>query len=54
MDKLLSDFAETEISNKVMDIPRAYHISNWHSELITRIRIMWNGGTGLSKAGPIQ
>ena len=32
MDKLLSDSAETEISNKVMDILRAYHISNWHSE----------------------
>ena len=32
MDKLLSDFAKTEISNKVMDILRAYHISNWHSE----------------------
>ena len=32
MDKLLSDSASTEISNKVMDIHRAYHISNWHSE----------------------
>ena len=32
MDKLLSDSAKTEISNKVMDIHRAYHISNWHSE----------------------
>ena len=32
MDKLLSDSAQTEISNKVMDILRAYHISNWHSE----------------------
>ena len=28
MDKLLSDSAKTEISNKVMDIPRAYHISS--------------------------
>ena len=28
MDKLLSDSAKTEISNKVMDILRAYHISN--------------------------
>ena len=26
MDKLLSDSAKTEISNKVMDILRAYHI----------------------------
>ena len=32
MDKLLSDSAQTEISNKVMDILWAYHISNWHSE----------------------
>ena len=32
MDKLLSDSAKTKISNKVMDILRAYHISNWHSE----------------------
>ena len=32
MDKLLSDSAKTEISNKVMDILRAYHISNWYSE----------------------
>ena len=32
MDKILSDSAKTEISNKVMDILSAYHISNWHSE----------------------
>ena len=32
MNKLLSDSAKTEISNKVMDILRAYHISNWYSE----------------------
>ena len=32
MDKLLSGSAKTEISNKPMDILRAYHISNWHSE----------------------
>ena len=32
MDKLLSDSVKTEISNKVMDILRVYHISNWHSE----------------------
>ena len=32
MDKLLSDSAKTEISKKVMDILRVYHISNWHSE----------------------
>ena len=32
MDKLLSDSAKTEISNKVMDILRADHMSNWHSK----------------------
>ena len=32
MDRLLSDSAKTEISNKVMDILRAYHISNWYSD----------------------
>ena len=32
MDKLLSDSAKTEISNKVIDILRAYDISNSHSE----------------------
>ena len=32
MDKLLIDSAKTEISNKIMDILRAYHISNWDSE----------------------
>ena len=32
MDKLLSDSAKTEISNKVMDILSAYHISNCHSD----------------------
>ena len=32
MDKHLSDSAKTEISNNAMDILRAYHISNCHSE----------------------
>ena len=32
MNQLLSDSAKTEISNKVMGILRAHHISNWHSE----------------------
>ena len=31
MDILLSDSAKPERSKKVMDILRAYHISNWHS-----------------------
>ena len=58
MDKLLSDSAKTEISNKVMDILRAYHISirSWtFLEHITfqigilgltiRTKILLNGGT---------
>ena len=32
MDKLLSYSSNTEISNEVMDILRAYHITTWHSE----------------------
>ena len=32
MDKLLRDSSMTEISKKVMDILRAYHISNWHTD----------------------
>ena len=48
MNKLLSDSAKTEISNMVMDIDRAYHISNWHSEPYHQNQTMLNGGTGLS------
>ena len=55
MDKLLSDSAKTEISNKVMDILRAYHISNIGIlSPTTRIRILLNGGTGLLNPGPTQ
>ena len=54
MDKLLSDSAKTEISNKVMDILRAYHISTGILSPTTRIRILLNGGTGLSNPGPTQ
>ena len=32
MDELLIDSAKTEIFHKAMDILRAYHILNWHSE----------------------
>ena len=55
MDKLLSDSANIEKSNKVMDILREYNISNWHSESpTTRIRTLLNGGTGLSNPGLTQ
>ena len=32
MSKLISDYAQVEISNKVNDILRMYHSSFWHSE----------------------
>ena len=32
MSKLISDFAQVEISNKVKDILRMYHSSSWHSK----------------------
>ena len=32
MDKLLSDRAQVEISDRVKDILRAYHIGDWQSE----------------------
>ena len=32
MSKLISDYAQVEISNKVKDILRMYHSSSWHSE----------------------
>ena len=49
MDKLLSDSAKIEISNKVMDILRAYH---GILSLTIRTRILLNGGTGLSNPRP--
>ena len=54
MEKVLSDSAKTEISNKVMDILRAYHISNWHSEHYHQNQNQLHGGTGLSNPGPIM
>ena len=54
MDKLLSDYAKTEISNKVIDILRAYHIQIGILSPTTRIKTLLNGGTGLSNPGPIQ
>ena len=53
-DKLLSDSAKPEISNKVIDILGAYHISNWHSEPYHQNQTLLNGGTGLLNLGPTQ
>ena len=33
MNKLISEYAQVETSNKVEDILRMYHSSSWHSEL---------------------
>ena len=54
MDELLSDSSKTEISNKVMDILRAYHIQIATLSPTTRIKTLLNGGTGLSNLGPTQ
>ena len=54
MDKLLSDSAKTEISNKVMDILIHITFQTVILSPTTRIRTLLNGGTGLSNPGPIQ
>ena len=54
MDKLLSDSAKTEISNKVMDILRAFTFQIGILSPTTRSKIRLNRGTGLSNPGPIQ
>ena len=54
MDKLLSDSPKTEISKKVMDILRAYHISMGILSHTIKIRIQLNGATGQLSPGPIQ
>ena len=35
MSKLISDYAQVEISNKVKDILRMYHSSSWYSEALS-------------------
>ena len=54
MDKLLCNSAKTEISNKVMDILRAYHISNWHSEPYHQIQNPAEWMYRLLNLGPTQ
>ena len=55
MDKLISDSGKTAISNKVMDILRADHISLIGILNHTiKIRIQLNGGTEQLSPGPIQ
>ena len=52
MSKLISDYAQLEISNKVKDILRMYHSSSWHSELAIKTRILLSGNIGPSRHGP--
>ena len=52
MSKLISDYAQVEISNKVKDILRMYHSSSWHSEPIIRIKTLLNGVIGPLRLGP--
>ena len=54
MDKLLSDSAKTEISNKVMDILRASHMSNWHSKPYHQNQNPAEWRYRTIKVGPIQ
>ena len=46
MSKLISDYAQVEISNKVKDILRMYHSSSWLSEPYHQIRIFLSGVIG--------
>ena len=48
MDKLLSDSAKSEISNKVMDILRHITFQVGILSTTTRTKTLWNRGTGLS------
>jgi len=41
MDKLISDRAEVEISNKVTDVLRAYKIEDWQSEPYHVRKVRW-------------
>ena len=49
MSKLVSDYAQVEISNKVKDILRMYHSSSWHSE---PYHLLLSGILGQSRHGP--
>ena len=54
MDKLLSDSARNEISNKVWIFLGHITFQTGIRSLTTRIKPLRNGGTGLSNPGPIQ
>ena len=46
MSKLVSDYAQVEISNKVKDILRMYHSSSWHSEAYHQNQKLLSGTIG--------
>ena len=53
MNKLMSDYAQAEISKKVQDIIRMYHSSSWHSEPYHQNqRSLLNGGIESLRLGP--
>ena len=52
MSKLISDYAQVEISNKVNDILRMHHTSHWHSEPYHQNQNPLSGTIGPSRNGP--
>ena len=52
MSKLISDYAQVEISNKVKDILRMYHSTSWHSEPYHRNQNISEWTIGPSRHGP--
>ena len=52
MSKLISDYAQVEISSKVKDILIVYHAVVGILNLIIKIRILVTGVIGSSRHGP--
>jgi len=53
MDKLISDLAQAEISNQVLDMLRTFQIDGWQSEPHNNIKIMLNVLSKRSRSSPI-
>ena len=52
ISKLISDYAQVEISNKVKDILRMYHSSSWHTEPYHQNENTLSCTIGPSRHGP--
>ena len=52
ISKVISAYAQVEISNKVRDILRMYHGSSWHSEPYHQNQNPLSGAIGPSRHGP--